>query len=277
MKTEEAFSQFIAGLRNRGLSPKTLEFYQWGVSKFVRHCPELPTDASEIAAVYDDPALGRKSRERLECAIRIFLGWAEKTIGHPNPLEGVPKRLRVKTLPRVLTVGELDMLWQACANNTEKALIALLLDTGIRLGEVVNLRHQDLRSDTLTVTGKSGPRVVPVSPPVREMLEELGDGEHIWVSRHGPMSRVAVQNAIRRIFDRAGIKGPKIGPHVIRHSFATHYIANGGNLYCLQQILGHASITTTELYLHLSAAMTRADHEVHSPAAKMLEGLPSSP
>ena len=109
------------------------------------------------------------------------------------------------------------------------------------------------------------------------MLTGLGDEAYIWVSRNGPMTRDAIQSVIRRLFLRAGLTGPELSAHTIRHTFGTHYIANGGNIFSLKEIMGHASITTTQLYVHLAAAMTKADHKLHSPAARMLPGSPTTP
>lgn len=151
-------------------------------------------------------------------------------------------------------------------------MVVLCLDTGIRLGELANLRWTAVWPDSIRVTGKTGPRIVPVSRGARDMLTGLGDSDHIWVSRKGPMSLWAVQMVIRRLFIRAGLQGPKSGPHTLRHTFGTHYIANGGSLAHLQRIMGHVSIETTMIYVHLSADMLGPDHAEHSPARRLLNG-----
>ena len=240
----------------------------------VKRCPEMPTDAAQVNVVFDDPALGRRSKENLERAIRAFLAWAEERHGCPNPLRGVKWMPKTRTLPRVLRASEVAAIWRACATSREKAMIALLLDTGIRLGDLTGLRWEDVGADCLRVGGKTGPRVIPVTPEVREMLKDLGDAAHIWASGSGkgPFSRSAVQMGIKRIFQRAGLNGPKMGPHILRHTFATQYISSGGSLPHLQKLLGHTSITTTEIYLHLSAEALRADHAKHSPVRCVLEG-----
>ena len=80
------------------------------------------------------------------------------------------------------------------------------------------------------------------------------------------MSRCAVQGVVKGIFSRSGLRGPKLGAHLLRHTFATHYIDCGGGVAHLQRILGHKSIDTTMIYVHLSATALRADHAEHSPS-----------
>ena len=277
MQTAEMGRKFLKDCRRRELAPKTLEYYRWCLNKLVMQCPEWPDSVEQVAAAWDYPSLGPVSRRNVERGLRIIMSWAEKHHSCRNVLRNTKKMTETKTLPRVFQEKEITAVWNACDSAQESAWVALPLDTGVRLGELAGLRWPDIGPASMTVTGKTGPRVVPVSSTVREMLTGLGDEAHIWVSRNGPMTRVATQSAIRRLFGRAGLTGPKLGPHTVRHTFGTHYIANGGNIFSLKEIMGHASITTIQLYVHLAAAMTKGDHKVHSPAARMLPGLPATP
>ena len=263
--TEEMAREFLKSRRRRDLADKTIEYYQWCLDKLIRVCAEWPSKPEQVAAAWDSPTLGRVSRRNVERGLRIFLFWAEERHGCHNALRGEEKMGKVKTLPRFLEEEEVAAVWLACASAQERAMVALLLDTGIRVGELAGLRWADVGSHALKVDGKTGPRFVPVSPPVRKMLEGLGDSIHIWVSRNGPMSQFAVRDAVYRIFERSELKGPKLGAHLLRHTFATHYINGGGNVAHLQQILGHASIETTMIYVHLAATAVKADHSDHSP------------
>ena len=272
MTTEEMARKFLAYCRMRGLASKTLEYYQWVLGKLLAGCPELPTMPDQIATVLDDPKLGLVSRAALERGIRAFLTWAEDAHDHPNPLRGTKKMKKVKTLPRVLYENEVAALWAACETQQQQAMIKVLLDTGIRLDELTHLRWSDIDTDTnsIRVDGKTGPRVIPISPPVLESLQGLGDSVHVWVGSNGPMTRSAVQSAIRRLCRKAGLLGPKLGPHILRHTFGTYYIVNGGGIAHLQKIMGHASIETTMIYVHLAANHLKADHAAHSPALRLL-------
>ena len=263
--TEEMARKFLDSRRRRDVQPATLDYYRWCLDKLIRECPEWPSKPEQVAAAWDSPTLGRVSRRNVERGIRIFLFWAEKRHGCHNALRETEKMTKVKTLPRYLEEEEVAAVVSACANAQERAMVAVMLDTGVRLGELAGLRWGDVGSRQLRVDGKTGPRFVPVSPSVRRMLDGLGDRLHIWVSINGPMSRSAVQMVVNRIFSRSGLKGPKLGPHLLRHTFATHYINGGGNVAHLQQILGHASIETTMVYVHLAATAVMADHSDHSP------------
>ena len=97
MDTYTLAQEFSYHCYSRGLRPKTLEFYKWGTTKLVKRCPAMPTDAAQVNVVFDDPALGRRSRENLERAIRAFLAWAEERHGCPNPLRGVKRMPKTST------------------------------------------------------------------------------------------------------------------------------------------------------------------------------------
>lgn len=268
--TAEVVEEFLKDCDLRELADKTIEFYRWSLDKLVAQCPTWPASVDQVAAAWDSPTLGPVSRRDVERGLRIFFRSAEKKFGYPNPLGDTKSMPKAKTKPRVLQEEEVAAVWAACITATEKALIALLLDTGLRLGELAGLRWADVQTKTLTVDGKTGPRSVPVSAPVRRMLDGLGDSTRIWVSRNGPMSRAAVQSAVRRVFQRSGLEGSKLGPHLLRHSFATFFAEDEGSLPHLQRILGHQSIKTTEVYIHLSMKSVSASHAAHSPGPRFL-------
>ena len=108
---------------------------------------------------------------------------------------------------------------------------------------------------------------MPVSPELSARLQRLGQGEYVWMGKNGsPLTQYGVQQAFVRIFRRAGVGGRKAGPHVIRHTFATMYLRAGGGVHQLQRILGHQSVETTMIYVHLAGRDVQADHAAHSPA-----------
>ena len=171
-----------------------------------------------------------------------------------------------RRLPRVLSQLEVEQLLGACESRRDLALVMLMLDTGIRLGEIAALTWGDIGPDYIRVhDGKSDDRVVSVGPGVKQLLLGLGDGRRIWVGRKGPLTRSGVQQVYRRLFLRSGLEGRRLGPHLLRHTFGTQYIVGGGNLFSLKEILGHSSISTTQIYVTLARAQVSADHARHSP------------
>ena len=145
----------------------------------------------------------------------------------------------------------------------------MVLDTGLRVGEVANLKATDIRDRWLSVDGTSGQRQVPVSPEIRHRLSELAAQGCIWWGQRGPLERDGVKRAYNRLFHRAGITGRKLGPHTLRHTFGTNYVRSGGGVRQLQYILGHQRIETTMIYVHLAGKDVEADHAMHSPARVM--------
>ena len=180
-------------------------------------------------------------------------------------MESVPAPRVRPTLPRVLSDAEFDNILDAAQSKRDLALVALPLDNGVRLGEIAALRYQDVRETTITVDGKVGQRVVPVSEQVRDLLLSLGDGEYVWFGRRGPMTHSGIQLAIRRVMSRAGIIPPKSGPHLLRHTFAVRYLMNGGDVFSLQRIMGHSSVQSTMIYVHMSAWHLSRQHRQFSP------------
>ena len=200
---------------------RRIEYYRWCLDKLVMRCPEWPDSVEQVASAWDSPTLNRVSRGNVERGLRIIMSWAEKHHSCPNVLRDTKKMSYTKTLPRVFQEDGVAAVWDACDSAQERAWFALLLDTGIRLGELACLRWPEVGPASLTVKGKTGPRVVPVSSSVREMLTGLGDEAHIWVSRNGPMTRVATPKRHppsfrpRRV-DRSQAERPHHAPH-LRH------------------------------------------------------------
>lgn len=136
------------------------------------------------------------------------------------------------------------------------------------------MTKSDLDSPLLRVHGKIGQRQVPISPELAELLVSLGNDDFFWTGPGGhPLTYWGVKNAFRRVFQRAGLKGPKLGPHTLRHTFATEYCRVGGNVRVLQSIMGHESLSTTMIYVHLAGLAVAQDHARCSPLRRVVEAL----
>ena len=273
METLVATASFLGYCQYRGLRPKTLEFYRWGLRYLEADCRELPVHRRQIIPVLGQEGLGLESKRCLERVFRRFFGWVTAEYGTVNPmlsLDRIPKR---KTLPRVLSQDEIDHVWGSCEGDRDRAMVAVVLDTGIRLGEIAGMKKADLGYDHLRVADKIGERQVPMTPFVRDMLQVLGSNTYVWIGRRGQrMSYRGIQRSYQRILKGAGLTGAKLGPHLLRHTFATEYCRRGGNLRVLQDIMGHEDIETTMVYVHLAGRQVAEDHARHSPFKHLTQG-----
>ncbi len=213
-----------------------------------------------------DDALALESRRDLLKCLKTFFGWCVQTHALTNPCDGLRPIPQRRNWPRVLTEEEITLLMKASNTPRDRALLLVILDNGLRVSEVASIRRQHVRDGWLVVTGKVGTRQVPISPKIKTLLEGIGDAEHIWLGQRGPLSKSGVKLAYKRMFRRAGITGPKAGPHTLRHTFGTFYIRNGGQVSQLRIIMGHSKLETTMIYVHLSGRDVLADHAIHSPA-----------
>ena len=143
-----------------------------------------------------------------------------------------------------------------------------LLDTGLRVGELASLTRDRLKPNALMVNGKVGERVVPVSSNVYQLLARQGDEEHVWIGAKGQLSRWGLQQMVRGCMRDAGFRPPKIGPHMLRHTFGVQYMMNGGDMFSLQRILGHKKVESTMLYVEMSNLMVAEQHRKFSPMAR---------
>jgi len=274
MRTSEAVNRYLGECAARGLARSTVAQYSWALRRLNAQCARLPKRGRDLLPVMADLALSLESRRDLLKCLRAFFGWCGRRYRWPDPvgeLDPLPKR---KRLPRVLTELEVDQVLGAALNRRDRALVLLVLDTGIRVGELAGLRWGDVGPDYLVVRGKTGDRRVPLSAEVKREILGLGEGAHVWTGRRGPLTRSGVMLAYRRLFARAGLSGTKLGPHLLRHTFATWYIRGGGGLAQLQGILGHASVATTMIYVTLAGRDLAADHARYSPVRTL--GLISS-
>jgi len=284
----------------RSLSSNSVGAYLNDVRKLSDYIHENRNDASPSDLKYKDlsdfiafTAGGHDSartQARLVSGIRSFCRYLliEKIItDDPSALLESP-RTGMK-LPEVLSVDEIDMIINAIDLSTpeghrNKAIIETLYSCGLRVSELVNMRLTDIHRNEgfVVVTGKGNKqRLVPVgSVALREIdnylarrmtMPVITDQNILFLNRRGKrLSRVMVFTMIRRLADTAGIK-KKISPHTLRHSFATHLVEGGADLRAVQEMLGHESITTTELYTHIDRSYLRETLQTFHPRSRHKE------
>lgn len=244
-------------------------------------------DVRAYLAARTNEGLSRSSLARAMSSMRGFFKWLERTgrlanpavasVRTPRPPRTVPRPLAEdEAVEALTTVAELqDDPWLAAR---DLALFTLLYGCGLRLGEALSLTiGQAPRSDTMVITGKGNKqRLVPVLPVVRQAIDayldlrpydKTADAPLFIGARGKQLNPGVVQRQMRRLRALLGL-GEKATPHALRHSFATHLLAKGGDLRTIQELLGHTSLTTTQRYTEVDAARLTAVHGKAHPRAR---------
>jgi integrase/recombinase XerD len=241
--------------------------------------------------------LAPSSLARRCSTLRQFYGFLiDEGLRPDDPSPALPRPVTRRPLPRLLSHGEVEAMFhraeeEAAGERAEAVrllvLLELLYGSGLRASELVALPLAAVPRDApfLTVTGKGGQqRMVPVSSRARVALSRWltirsNDGRHLFPSRggQGHLTRVRLFQLLRELAGRAGIDPEKVSPHVLRHAFATHLLEGGADLRVLQTLLGHADISTTQIYTHVdSARLVRLVNACH-PLAQAQARPPVAP
>ena len=280
----------------RSLSSNTISAYGIDVrhllsfleDKNVTLIDVTPEDLHDFLATLHDLGISPRSRLRVIAGIRSFFKFLEmEGYAEMNPAELLESPRLPRELPDVLSVEEIDMMIASIPAGKDEslrnhAIIETLYGSGLRVSELVEARisRMSLEEGVLLVEGKgSKQRVVPLSPVSVELIGEYlehrnrqvvksSGNDIIFLNRRGaPLTRVMIFYIIRDLAALAGIP-KKVSPHTLRHSFATHLLEGGANLRAIQEMLGHESIATTELYLHLDRSRLRRELIEHHPHFK---------
>jgi integrase/recombinase XerD len=262
---ESAIDEASRGMVLRGFSPRTRKVYRGQIRRFARRCGVGPADvqghdvADYLRHLAEKQAVSRSYHSQALSALRyLFI----RVLRRPMVVEEIPRPKRSRRLPFVLSRAEVRRLVDASRSPYERALIMLLYSTGMRVSELVRMRTADLDPDRGMVRVRQGKgskdRYTLLSEraagAVEDHLRYCDDGVG-WVfpgAREGrPITTRSVQKTIARMGERAGIR-KKVTPHVLRHSFATHLLEAGTDIRFIQQLLGHSSTRTTEIYTHVS-------------------------
>lgn len=281
----------------RSLSPNSVAAYLNDVRKLHDYVAgqkpdRLPADLtygdlSDFIAFITDVDRSARTQARLISGIRSFCRYllTESVINDdPSSMLESP-RIGMK-LPEVLTVEEIDRMVSSIdlsspEGHRNRAIIETMYGCGLRVSELVNMRLTDIHRTEgfISVTGKGNKqRLVPLgSVALREIdnymdrratLPAIIDQNILFLNRRGKgLSRVMIFNIIKDTAEAAGI-GKTISPHTLRHSFATHLVEGGADLRAVQEMLGHESITTTEIYTHIDRSYLRDTLLMYHPRSK---------
>lgn len=258
----------------RGLSPNTVKAYTAdieGFYEFLRHRGVTLRDASSsdisdyIISVSD--YLSKRSQARLLSSLNSFFDYlVSEGERKDNPSSAVDSPKLGKYLPVVLSVEEVRAILKAAPNERDRAILEVLYGCGLRVSEVCSLKISEvyLKDMFVKVMGKgSKERLVPMAPSTASAImdylsvrpeSDAGCEDVLFLNCFGrALSRVAVFKMVKSVALVAGVD-KNLSPHTFRHSFATHLIENGADLRVVQEMLGHESILTTEIYTHVDSA-----------------------
>lgn len=286
--------RFLTHLRaTRNYSPHTLRAYAKDLEAFLLKYPDLEPGALErvhvrafLADLQKDGTLARASILRRMAALRSFIKYLRST-GQlkGNPVFGVPLPKRGRPLPKFLTESEMTELFSAPHNydadqySRDRALLELIYSSGLRRSEVssLNVGDVDYMSGTVRVFGKgSKERIVPVGNDALKCLRDYlqrrrgaEDAGPMFLNTRGKrLSDGGIAYLLGRWIKRSSLK-KKITPHVLRHSFATHLMNRGCDIRTVQEMLGHVSLTTTQIYTYVSLdRMKEVYKDAHPRSAK---------
>ena len=233
--------------------------------------------------------LANSSVARKASALRRFFCFLhEEGIRSDNPSASLPKPTQARGLPKILDHREVDLLFNIVDAKLAKpkpgaldyrlaALLELLYGSGLRASELVSLPRSSVVADRpyIILIGKgSKERLVPISDRSRHAVAAWlsfvpSTSRYLFPSRASHISRIRLFQIIKALAANAGIDPARVSPHVLRHAFATHLLAGGANLRALQAMLGHADISTTQIYTHVDASRLVDLVNKRHPLAKM--------
>ncbi len=303
---EALIDRYLTELRvERGVSPNTLDAYRQDLAKFLEFCarhhvtePARVTRGAMLeylAALQRSGASPASSARRLSSVRGFFAFLCREQLIAANPVADVGQPRGWKRLPKTLTEREvaavLDLpVGPKPEDQRDAAMVEMLYATGLRVSELIALRQSDVNLSVgyLLATGKgSKQRVVPIGDAARAKVEvylmetrarllKARSSPALFVTRRGSrMTRQAFWTMLRLRARRAGITRP-ISPHMLRHSFATHLLNHGADLRSVQTLLGHANITTTQIYTHVERERLKRLHTQYFPRKKSRRAAPRS-
>jgi integrase/recombinase XerD len=285
----------------RALAANTLAAYRRDLGRYVEQLTASGIDdldtvgagtvAAHLAALRAGPTpLSAASAARAASAVRGLHRFAVREgLTNDDPTADVKPPRLPKRLPKALDLDQVERLLAAAGGDDprglrDRALLETLYGTGARISEAVGLAVDDLDQDVVTLRGKGGrTRLVPLGGYARRALDAYlvrgrpslaaaGRGSPaVFLNRHGaPLSRQSAWTVLRRAAEVAGlpVDGPRaVSPHTLRHSFATHLLDGGADIRVVQELLGHASVTTTQVYTLVTVDRLREVYALAHPRA----------
>ncbi|MEM0516739.1 site-specific tyrosine recombinase XerD [Aequorivita flava] len=282
MKWHQGLKDYQNYLRlERGLSHNSIVNYSLDIKKLMRWLETNKIEASPISIseetlqqfIYEvAKKINPRTQNRLISGLKGFFNYLIfEDYRQTNPLELIEAPKLGRKLPDTLAIEEIDALISAIdlskkQGERNRAILETLYGCGLRVSELTNLKISDLYFEEgfIKVTGKGDKqRLVPISPIAEKYITiyrkeirvhkkiDPSAKDTLFLNQHGrQLTRAMIFTIVKQLAEKAGIR-KTISPHTFRHSFATHLLENGADLRAIQQMLGHESITTTEIYTHI--------------------------
>lgn len=253
----EEIDKLRSELRLRGFSQMTVRNYSFFVEKFLKRANKPINDLnSDDAKLYLSELFESKSKNTIMLAAASLKFFYKDILKKDFSEVHVPKK--DKKLPEVLSRDEVKRLIDATDNVKSRLMISLLYSAGLRVSELVKLKVSDVNFNENSGWVRSGKgakdRIFSISENlIKELEEYLKERDYHYVfSKQDPLSTRNIQKIISLTKKRANIE-KKVTPHTLRHSFATHLLEQGTDIRIIQSVLGHASLSTTQVYTHVSS------------------------
>ncbi len=277
----------------KGYSPKTIREYSYDLKMFERFNCGKPFEETTtmdlrrfLLHLKRDKEYAARSLHRKICSLKSFFKFLKKEgLISTNPTENIESPKIPKSLPKTITIEETLKLLATPDKPRDKTILYLLYGTGMRVSELSNLNIEqiDLKDKTIHVIGGKGgkDRIIPFPNEIIKILEDYiitrgspQDSAFILNRSGNRLTPRSIQRIVKKYKNAANLLDKTLTPHTLRHAFATHLLSNAVDIRVIQELLGHASLSTTQLYTHVSLEHLRKSYDLGHPLSKqqVIEG-----
>lgn len=254
---------FVKEMKRRNFSERTIANYECSIKKFFSETDkEHPLhinedDIKQYLAKFDEP----NTQRSVHGAIKKFY---EICLGQKDKFKYIPYARKSRKLPIVLSLDEIQRMFNACTNVKHKTILAVMYACGLRVSEVINLRICDIDSSRMVINiiqakGKKDRQVMlpnSLLELLRSYYKQYRPNEYLFNGQSSlQYSSRSINEFLKQIANKAGICNKRVYAHLIRHCTMTHMLENGTDISIIQKIAGHSSVKTTQLYTHISNSL----------------------
>ena len=261
MNSKEFFERIETELKISKASKHTIKNYMGANKSLLEFSRKSPSDINENDI---KRFMAEKLSDKASSSIILFLSairYSFSNILKKDPTLGIKRPRKEKRIPAVLTMEEVKKLLKSIDNKKTKVMLSLIYACGFRVSEIVNLKIKDINFEENIGYVKQGKgkkdRVFNIPLNLKKAIikhaekQTKENQEYLFSGHKGKLTERSIQKIMKKYVEKSGIK-KDVHPHTLRHSFATHLLEKGVDIRKIQELLGHASISTTELYTHIS-------------------------